>query len=199
MEHFIRIYLPIITLLTFALSFIWSSERVYRATGINPMRFGKEDTTYNYIGMVMKVLIAMLFIAVFQFSFNWNYEYVMPVWYIESQALQVLGLVLLHISLAWIIYAQFEMGKSWRIGIDTENETKLVTNGIFSISRNPIFLGMISSILAIFLIIPNIITFSVLLLSYFIIQIQVRMEEEFLINQHGEVYKSYKQKVRRWL
>lgn len=199
MEHFIRIYLPIITLLTFALSFIWSSERIYRATGINPMRFGKEDTTYNYIGMVMKVLIAMLFIAVFQFSFNWNYEYVMPVWYIESQALQVLGLVLLHISLAWIIYAQFEMGKSWRIGIDTENETKLVTNGIFSISRNPIFLGMISSILAICLIIPNIITFSVLLLSYFIIQIQVRMEEEFLINQHGEVYKSYKQKVRRWL
>lgn len=199
MEHFIRIYLPIITLLTFALSFIWSSERVYRATGINPMRFGKEDTTYNYIGMVMKVLIAMLFIAVFQFGFNWNYEYVLPIWYIESQALQVLGLVLLHISLAWIIYAQFEMGKSWRIGIDTENEAKLVTNEIFSISRNPIFLGMISSILAIFLIIPNIITFSVLLPSYFIIQVQVRMEEEFLINQHGEVYKSYKQKVRRWL
>lgn len=199
MDHFIRIYLPIVTLLTFGLSFIWTSVRVYKATGVNPMRFDKEDTTYNYIGMVMKVLIAMLFIAVFQFAFNWNYEYLLPIGYLDSHVLRVSGLVLLHISLAWILYAQFEMGKSWRIGIDTENETLLVTGGIFAVSRNPIFLGMLSCIAAIFFVIPNMITFSVLLLSYFIIQIQVRLEEEFLVAQHGTIYKSYKQRVRRWL
>jgi protein-S-isoprenylcysteine O-methyltransferase Ste14 len=31
------------------------------------------------------------------------------------------------------------MDNSWRIGIDEENKTGLVTKGIFSISRNPIF------------------------------------------------------------
>lgn len=199
MDQFLRTYLPVITLLTFGLSFVWSSVRVYKLTGINPLRFGSEDNAHNYIGMVMKFLIAMLFIAVFQFGFDWNYEYLLPVWYLRLHALQITGLVLLHISLAWILYAQFDMGKSWRIGIDTENETELVANGIFSISRNPIFLGMICSILAIFLIIPNVLTFAVLLLSYFIIQIQVRLEEEFLFKQHHETYTIYKSKVRRWL
>jgi protein-S-isoprenylcysteine O-methyltransferase Ste14 len=194
-----RIYLPIITLLIFGISFIWSSVRVYRLTGINPMRFGKEDNAHNYIGMVMKVIIGMLLIAVFLYAFNWNYQYLLPMWYLESQTLDVTGLILLHISLIWIVYAQISMGKSWRIGLDTENKTQLVTSGIFSLSRNPIFLGMMSCILAIFLIIPNLLTFCVLLLSYFVIQIQVRMEEEFLTMQHGSSYLSYKNSVRRWL
>lgn len=199
MDPFLRIYLPLITVLTFGLIFVWSSVRVYKITGINPLRFGSEDNAHNYIGIVMKFLIAMLFIAVFQFGFDWNYDYLLPMWYLRSQALQVSGVVFLHISLAWIIYAQFDMGKSWRIGIDTENDTELVATGIFSISRNPIFLGMICSILAIFLVIPNALTFAVLLLSYFTIQIQVRLEEEFLFKQHHERYTIYKSKVRRWL
>jgi len=50
----------------------------------------------------------------------------------------------------------------------------------------------------VFLIIPNVITFSVLLLSYCVIQIQVRLEEEFLFLQHGSSYSAYKNSVRRW-
>jgi protein-S-isoprenylcysteine O-methyltransferase Ste14 len=50
--------------------------------------------------------------------------------------------------------AQYQMSNSWRIGIDEKNKTELVTKGIFY-SRNPIFLGMIISILGIFLILPT--------------------------------------------
>jgi len=194
-----RIYLPIITLLIFGISFIWSSVRVYRQTGINPMRFGQEDNAHNYIGKVMKVIIGLLFIAVFLYAFNWNYEYLIPVWYLESPAIAIAGLILLHLSLLWIVYAQLSMGKSWRIGIDTEHKTELVTTGIFSLSRNPIFLGMLCCILGIFLIIPNMLTFCILFVAYFVIQIQVRLEEEFLAKQHGSSYASYKNSVRRWL
>jgi len=129
-----RIYLPIITLLIFGISFIWSSVRVYRQTGINPMRFGQEDNAHNYIGKVMKVIIGLLFIAVFLYAFNWKYEYLIPVWYFASPAIAIAGLILLHLSLLWIVYAQLSMGKSWRIGIDTEHKTELVTTGIFSLS-----------------------------------------------------------------
>jgi hypothetical protein len=34
-------------------------------TGINPITFGKTDIAHDYIGFVMKVLIALLFVAVF--------------------------------------------------------------------------------------------------------------------------------------
>jgi len=58
---------------------------------------------------------------------------------------------------------------------------------------------MLCCILGIFLIIPNMLTFCILFVAYFVIQIQVRLEEEFLAKQHGSSYASYKNSVRRWL
>jgi protein-S-isoprenylcysteine O-methyltransferase Ste14 len=37
----------------------------------------------------------------------------------------------------------------------------------------------------------------ILKILYVLIQIQIRLEEEFLTNQHGQKYLTYKQKVRR--
>ena len=36
-----------------------------------------------------------------------------------------------------------------------------------------------------------------LILGYVLIQIQIRLEEEFLTKEHGQEYLNYKQKVRR--
>ena len=44
-----------------------------------------------------------------------------------------------------------QMGKSWRIGIDTENKTDLVEKGLFTVSRNPIFFGMRMALFGFFL------------------------------------------------
>ncbi|HEY8397827.1 MAG TPA: isoprenylcysteine carboxylmethyltransferase family protein, partial [Flavihumibacter sp.] len=86
-----------------------------------------------------------------------------------------------------------------RIGIDEAHKTRLVTEGLFSISRNPIFLGMILTTLGIFLLIPNAITLLVAVMTYFVIQIQIRLEEEYLLKQHGELYARYKNSVGRLL
>jgi protein-S-isoprenylcysteine O-methyltransferase Ste14 len=72
------------------------------------------------------------------------------------------------------------MGKSWRIGIDEERPATLVRQGVFGLSRNPIFLGMMVTLLGLFLSIPNAVTLLVLALGVVLIQIQVRLEEEFL-------------------
>jgi protein-S-isoprenylcysteine O-methyltransferase Ste14 len=85
----------------------------------------------------------------------------------------------------------------WRIGIDEENKTTLKPKGIFSISCNPVFPGIIVSVLGVFYILPNAITFFTALTTYFIIQIQIRLEETFLTGEHGQIYADYKQKVRR--
>lgn len=91
------------------------------------------------------------------------------------------------------------MKQSWRIGIDEKNTTSLITKGLFSISRNLVFLGMIISTAGMFLIIPNAITFFVAITSYIVIQIQIRLEEEFLQRVYGRSYGDYKLKVRRLL
>lgn len=91
------------------------------------------------------------------------------------------------------------MGDSWRIGIDQGSETELVQTGLFRFSRNPIFLGIRINLLGFFLVLPNAITLVILVLGDVILQIQVRMEEEFLAQNHGESYEEYKKAVPRWL
>jgi protein-S-isoprenylcysteine O-methyltransferase Ste14 len=199
MNHtFLKIYLPIYLLFYLLLAFVIPTYKTYKATGINPITFGKADNAHDYIGFVMKVLIGLLFISVLMFSFGSNiYQYSLPILFLENNILKMLGLVLIHVSLLWIAIAQYQMSNSWRIGIDEKNKTDLVTKGIFSLSRNPIFLGMIISVLGIFLIIPNALSFFTAIATYFIIHIQIRLEEAFLQGQHGEEYLMYKKKTRR--
>lgn len=146
----------------------------------------------------MKLLIAFLFVAVLCFSFSDTlYSYTIPISYLRFDAFKIIGLILIHISLIWIAFAQYQMSNSWRIGIDESNKTELVTKGVFSISRNPIFLGMIISILGLFMIVPTALSFCLLITTYFIIQIQIRLEEDFLEKQHRQEYINYKLKTKR--
>lgn len=197
---FVKIYLPIYLLIYLFIAFVLPTYRTFKKTGINPVTFGKSDNAHDYIGFLMKLLLALLFVVVLIFSFSERaYNYLVPVEYLEVNYLQITGLIIIHISLGWISVAQYQMGNSWRIGIDENNKTGLVTKGIFSLSRNQIFLGMIVSVLGVFFIIPNALTFFLTLTTYFIIQIQIRLEEEFLTKEHGSQYQEYKQKTKRLL
>lgn len=196
----LRLYLPIFLLLYLLVAFVLPSWRVYKETGINPVTFKNSGNAHDYIGMVMKVLIGLLVVAVLFFSFlPHQYQYIVPIPYMESQLVQSIGLVLIHLSLIWLMVAQYQMHQSWRIGIDEENKTELVTHGLFSRSRNPIFLGMIGSVAGLFLILPNALLFAVAVTTYIVIQVQIRLEEQFLMNMHGAAYQRYKQKVRRMI
>ena len=144
------------------------------------------------------VLVIWISISVYSF-FPKLYHYLLPVWYLESEILQLAGLILLIISFVWTIIGQYQMSESWRIGIDYNEKTELVSQGLFKYSRNPIFLGVLISYLGTFLIIPNVLSFAMMLLTFITIQFQVRMEEEYLTTVHGKTYLSYQLHVSRWL
>ena len=147
----LNIYLPLYFILNMLIALKIPTYRTYKQTGINPITFGKNDNAHDYIGFIMKVLIVLLFVAVLTYSMSEKmYSYLVPISYLQTQILTITGLALIHIALVWISFAQFQMSNSWRIGIDEENKTKLVTDGVFSISRNLIFLGMIISVLGLF-------------------------------------------------
>ena len=46
-------------------------------------------------------------------------------------------------GLAATLYAQLDMGESWRVGVDTSETTTLVRSGSFRLIRNPIFAAML--------------------------------------------------------
>lgn len=199
MENLIKFGLFAYLILNFGLTFVLPSYRVWKQTGIFPVTFSNKDTAHDYVGKVFKILLAVLLLtgAVYTFYIE-GIKYLMPIWYLDNPILKVVGIIMLFAALIWIAIAQYQMANSWRIGIDEKNKTSLVTKGIFSLSRNPIFLGMLSTLLGLFLIIPNLVTGTVLIAGFITVQIQVRLEEEFLHKMHGEAYQQYCSKTKRW-
>jgi protein-S-isoprenylcysteine O-methyltransferase Ste14 len=184
----------------FGTAFVLPSYRVWKQTGVNPVTFRGADNAHDYIGKLFKIVMAGLTLVVIIYAFAPNYyHFSLPVAWLENSIIQIVGVALLLLSLAWTVLAQIQMGNSWRIGIDEEKQTALVRVGLFGYSRNPIFLGMIVTLAGIFLTIPNALTLLFLALGFVLIQIQVRLEEEFLTRTRGEEYVEYRRQVRRWL
>lgn len=122
-----------------------------------------------------------------------------PLTWLQVEVMSGLGWAVLLLSLGWIVLAQRQMGRSWRIGIDTLAQPPLVTTGLFGISRNPIFLGMRVNLLGLLLVFPNAMTLSACLLGEVLMQVQVRLEEQHLERELGEAYQAYRSKTRRWI
>lgn len=164
------------------------------------MTFDQKDDAHGFNGKLFKfiALLELVIIGVYSFGGDW-YTYLLPFWYLEHPLLKTIGWILLHGALIWIFIAQIQMSDSWRIGIDKKHKTDLITRGLFSISRNPIFLGILIADLGLFLVLPNAFTLLVVVWSYSTIETQVRLEEAFLREKQGVLYKHYCKKVSRWI
>lgn len=81
-----------------------------------------------------------------------------------------------------------------------EYSTKLITNGVFSFSRNPMYLGMVLILLGESILFgslsPFLVTIVFMLILYFIF---IKIEEEMLLEKFNGDYADYKNKVRCWI
>lgn len=200
MASALRWLLPIYLVIYLLSAFVWRSYLVWRKTGVNPYALRRTDSTHDYVGLLFRISIGadVLIVLIYTLSSE-LYAYLTPIVWLQSPALVWIGIILMAISLVLVIVAQAQMGNSWRIGIDTSNKTELVQQGIFNQTRNPIFLGMRLTQLGLFLVLPSTATFATLVLGDVLIQIQVRLEEEYLAAAHGADYQNYRLRVRRWI
>lgn len=200
MDDALRIILPLYLVAFFGVAFVWRSVAVWKQTGVNPYVLGKTDNAHDFIGVVFRLTFALIVAVIIVFAFFAPlYQYAAPLVWVEHETIKSIGLVLLVASLVWTAIAQIQMGASWRIGIDRKNRTELIQNGLFRVSRNPIFFGMRVALLGFFLTLPNAVTLLALVLGDVLMQIQVRLEEEFLRSSHGAKYEQYCRGVRRWI
>ena len=194
-----QIYLFLFLIVYFFFVFFLRSYLIWKRTGVNPLTFSKSDDAHGYNGKVFTFISILEFVVVFIYAFkNEWYQYLLPFWYLENSYLLYIGWGLLLLSLVLVWIAQSQMANSWRIGIDENNKTELVTNGLFAYSRNPIFLGVMIANVGLLFIIPNAFTLLILALSAVSINTQIRLEEAFLKSSHGKEYQDYLNQVRRW-
>ncbi|RXM52868.1 beta-carotene 15,15'-monooxygenase [Chryseobacterium sp. CH25] len=200
MTDFIRFFIPFYFILFFIVSFLGISISVARKIGKNPNVLPDDDSAYALVGWYFKLILIALFIYTILFLlFPETIKSAYEVSVLKSNAFQYIGIGLMTVSFIWVIVAQLHMKDSLRIGIDRDLKTKLITNGVFSFSRNPIFLGMVVSLIGFFLLLPTVISLIFLIVGSILIQIQIRLEEAHLLQQHGQIYQTYKKRVGRML
>ena len=144
-------------------------------------------------GLGLLLGLALLFVAALQAFLS---QQTMQPWF----ALQVpLGFALGLLGIGITILAQFQMGASWRIGVDPEEQTQLITHGLYQWVRNPIYSGMFLSGIGFGLLLPQVLTLIAEILIFLSVYVQVRwVEEPYLLATHGEDYADYLKKAGRF-
>lgn len=181
-----------------ALGFGWRSWRQYGRTGSTGFRgiSGGPGTPEWLAGAGFVVaMILGLFAPTLQLL-----GVVSPIGAAEVPVLQSFGTVLALMGIAGTLYAQNDMGESWRIGVDVRETTTLVRGGVFALVRNPIFTAMLVFATGIAFMVPNVVALAALTLLVATIEVQVRVvEEPYLLRVHGDSYRSYGEAVGRFL
>ena len=118
----------------------------------------------------------------------------------DSVLSNVTGLALMAAGGVLIFVAQFEMGASWRAGIDSAEMTALVTTGVFKLIRHPIYTGALILLAGLTLAVPNALAIAALIAAFVGVEILVRLiEEPHLRRVHGERYAAYARAAGRFV
>lgn len=117
-----------------------------------------------------------------------------------SKAAEAIGFLLLVLCLVLDLpsLVRFFITKNTLITIKPANS--LQTKGMYSISRNPMYAGLLCLYSSLAFLVGN--WWTVLLIPFviFIIQVYViRREENYLTRRFGQQFIDYKKRVRRWL
>lgn len=146
------------------------------------------------IEITLKIFTILMFLVeVFSIIINDNWYYIY-----ESPILKIIGLILIMLGDVVFFLSVYYMKTSWRVGVDETRNDKLITNGIYRISRNPAFLGFDLTYLGLALVFPNpiMIIFTIILIWLF--DDQIIIEEEYLERTYKEEYLEYKKKTKRY-
>ena len=110
------------------------------------------------------------------------------------------GLALLALGVGIVVSAAGLFSKLGTPLKPFEESTVVVTTGMFRLTRNPMYLGMVVGLLGVAILLGSLASFLPIPVFVAIIHVQfIVHEERFMEELFGAEYLAYKRKVRRWI
>ncbi len=110
------------------------------------------------------------------------------------------GAVLVVLAVALFVWAIMTMTRAGSSVPTSRPTTTIVDAGPYGFTRNPIYLGMMLSLVGLAVAFDSIWSLITLILFFLIIRYGVvAREEAYLDRKFGDVYRGYRARVRRWL
>lgn len=119
--------------------------------------------------------------------------------YLLSPIIRILGIFIGFTGVIIFGIAVYTMKDSWRAGIPDNDKTTMITDGVYSISRNPAFVGFYLTYIGILLTFFNWILLTFTIFSIMLLHLQILKEEEYLPMVFGNDYIEYKKRVGRYI
>jgi len=163
-----------------------------KKTGIEALNFGKIDKKDFFI----PPFVLLYFYLIIANTFNLpRFGKVLT----SDSIISWIGVILCIFALVLFLWGIASFGKSFRVGIDLHKPGKLIFTGVFSISRNPLYVAFFMILIGIFLIFPTWIFFIYFVAGLWLIDRQVCREENSLRSIYGKEYDDYCNKVNRYI
>lgn len=192
LELKIPYWLLTIIVMAFFYGIYFTKMIVQKKHGIRTHQIGRrKEKGLHTVEMLMSAATLVIVVAqLLSVIFGWN---VMP------SIGRIIGFFIGMVGDGIFLSAVLCMKDSWRAGIPENDKTGLVTGGIYSFSRNPAFVGFDLMYIGILLMYCNIFTGLFTAFAIITLHLQILQEEKFMEQTFKDEYKSYKQKVFRYL
>jgi protein-S-isoprenylcysteine O-methyltransferase Ste14 len=127
-------------------------------------------------------------------------HYAMPIRQLLSAPWSYSGAVLIVLGIALSAAGSGAFKRAGTPVVPFERSTALVTDGLYRFTRNPMYLGLVLSLVGVSILLGSVGAFLAIPVFVWILQTQfIAGEERFLEEIFGARYLDYKTRVRRWL
>ena len=191
---------PLFHALAFALAVLARLILAARRPRARPLAFGTADSARDFTARCFYVWVPLLDFA-FAGLYAWAGTPGPALWagWTLAGPLRWIGTALLAAGLVWVALAQAAMGSGWRMGVDDAHDGELLTDGLFARSRHPVYSGIRASLFGQLLVVASWTALCLWAVSEVLVRQQARFEEAAMQALHGDAYRDYCARVRRWL
>jgi protein-S-isoprenylcysteine O-methyltransferase Ste14 len=140
--------------------------------------------TYLFAAIVLMVVLHFLFPGAKIIAFPWN----------------LLGIIPAALGIGMNLITDKAFKKVGTTVKPYKESTTLITNGMFRVSRHPMYLGFVLILIGIAVFMGSVTPYAVIIVLAILLDvIFIRAEERLLEGTFGEAWVEYKQRVRRWV
>jgi protein-S-isoprenylcysteine O-methyltransferase Ste14 len=189
------------TILLLLIAFVlrpWIQYRRYGTWGVLLFR----SKSPRLIALDGLTVILFLLLPVQAYIVVYRPDYLAPYFVLDgpAKALSVrIGVPVFFGGLIFFAMAQLKLGASWRIGIDRSARLGLITDGLYSVCRHPVYLGLLIMAGGYVLMLPTLLSLTLAAIDYAAMRKHIADEESYLLLMYGDEYRRYASKVGRFL
>jgi protein-S-isoprenylcysteine O-methyltransferase Ste14 len=194
--------IQLVMLCAFFFTFAYRSVGLRIRRKVNPVKFNfSESCLLGLSELVLLAGVSIWAIEVTLYSipaevhiFPWPFNLLL----FNCLIAQSLGAFISLLAFGLLFSGLKNLGDSWRFGIDENQTVDLVTKGIYSVTRNPIYMFFNLWFLGTFLMNGTLIFLCFLLFTFVNLHFQVIKEEAFLRKVYGSAFVEYCSRTPRY-